>query len=83
MDAFDVQIAYRDDRELADVLTHRKKYLMNLLGRAFGLTSPGDDIDTEIMSWNGIGSGTRNNPDWGEGDKIGFGLVGANNGCIN
>ena len=83
MDAFDVQIAYRDDRELADVLTHRKKYLMNFLGRAFGLASPGDDIDTEIMSWGGTGSGTRNNPDWGEGDKIAFGLVGANNGCIN
>jgi hypothetical protein len=61
---------------------HGKKYLMHMMGGAFGLASPGDDIDTEIMSWGGDGSGTRNNPDWGEGDKIGFGLVGASNGCF-
>ena len=65
-----------------DVLTHRKTYLMNTLGKAFGLDDPGDDIDTEIMSWGGKGSGTWNDPDWGEGDKIGFGLVGASNGCF-
>ena len=83
LEAEDIQIAYRDDRELADVVTTRKTYLMNKLGRAFGLDSPGDDIDTEIMSWGGGGSGTWNDPDWGEGDKIAFGLVGADNGCLN
>jgi hypothetical protein len=63
--------------------TSLKKYFMFYLGRTFGLASPGDDIDTEIMSWGGWGNGTHSDPAWGEGDKIGFGLVGADNGCIN
>jgi hypothetical protein len=63
--------------------TSLKKYFMNQLGGAFGLDDPGDDIDTEIMSWGGFGNGTWTDPDWGEGDKIGLGLVGADNGCLN
>ena len=91
IDAYDIQIAYRDDLDLARALTNKKKYLMHYLGRGFGLADPGDDIDTEVMSWGGSGSGPSydsnwvagDKPDWGEGDKIAFGLVGANNGCIN
>jgi hypothetical protein len=60
-----------------------KKYLMNWLGKSFGLASIEDGIDTEIMSWGSNGSGTLDDPQWGTGDLIGFGLVGANGGCVN
>jgi len=60
-----------------------KTYLMNWLGKSFGLTSIEDGIDTEIMSWGSYGSGTATDPQWGTGDLIGFGLVGASNGCVN
>ncbi len=82
--AADIQIATNSNNGVSEIAPkgRRTTYLMHKLGGAFGLASPGDDIDTEIMSWGGDGSGTRNNPDWGEGDKIGFGLVGASNGCF-
>jgi hypothetical protein len=61
-----------------------KTYLMNKLGIAFGLSSDLDyGIDTEIMSWGSFGSGSNQYPQWGTGDLIGFGLVGASNGCVN
>ena len=66
-----------------DILTTDKTYLMNLLAGAFGLDGLENGIDTEIMSWGSRGNGTTTDPDWGEGDKIGFGLVGIDNGCIN
>ena len=80
--AYDIHLASDSNQDISQILTTRKRFLMNKLGRAFGLDDPGDDIDTEIMSWGGRGSGTWNDPDWGEGDKIGFGLVGASNGCL-
>jgi hypothetical protein len=60
-----------------------KTYLMNLLGNAFGLADLEDGIETEIMSWGSYGSGSDQYPQWGTGDLIGFGLVGASNGCVN
>jgi hypothetical protein len=60
-----------------------KKYLMNKLGHSFGLDGLDDGIDTEIMSWGSNGSGSSGDPQWGTGDLIGFGLVGANGGCVN
>ena len=60
-----------------------KKYLMNWLGTSFGLASIEDGIETEIMSWGSSGSGSAEYPQWGTGDLIGFGLVGANGGCVN
>ncbi len=60
-----------------------KTYFMNYLGNAFGLDDLGSGTDTEIMSWGGRGSGMANDPQWGTGDLIGFGLVGANNGCVD
>jgi subtilisin family serine protease len=41
-----------------------------------------DDFKTEMMVFGGWGSGTSSDPKWGPGDLIGFGLVGADNGCI-
>ena len=60
-----------------------KTYLMYNLGIAFGLDALDDGIETEIMSWGSYGSGSAEYPQWGTGDLIGFGLVGANNGCVN
>ena len=60
-----------------------KKFLMNWLGISFGLDTLELGINTEIMSWGNNGSGTSTNPSWGTGDLIGFGLVGANGGCVN
>ncbi|GIT00807.1 MAG: hypothetical protein CM1200mP26_25190 [Acidimicrobiales bacterium] len=60
-----------------------KKYFMNYLADAFGLDDLATGIDTEIMSWGSNGSGTPNNPEWGKGDLIGLGRVGASNGCVN
>ena len=80
--AFDIQVSTQDATSDDMWNGGDRGYLMHYLGEAFGLSSPGDGIDTEIMSWGGSGSGTWNSPDWGEGDKIAFGLVGANNGCL-
>ena len=84
MSAVDIQVATDSSygSNLVAPKNSRTTYLMNRLGWAFGLDDPGDGIDTEIMSWGGSGSGTWNSPDWGEGDKIAFGLVGASNGCL-
>ena len=60
-----------------------KRYLMNKFGLSFGLDVLDDGIDTEIMSWGSNGSGSAEYPQWGTGDLIGFGLVGASNGCVN
>jgi hypothetical protein len=81
-DAYDIQVSTQDATSDAMWNGFKRAHLMYYLGFAFGLDSPGDGIDTEIMSWGGAGSGTWNSPDWGEGDKIAFGLVGASNGCL-
>jgi len=60
-----------------------KTYLMHWIGRAFGLDALGEGIDAELMSWGSAGSGSDEYPQWGTGDLIGFGLVGASNGCVN
>jgi hypothetical protein len=62
---------------------YKKKYLMSALGRGFGLAALDDEIETEIMSWGSNGSGSNQYPQWGTGDLIGFGLVGANGGCVD
>jgi serine/threonine protein kinase len=82
VEAFDIQVSTQDATSDAMWNGGDRGYLMYFLGESFGLLSPGDGIDTEIMSWGGSGSGTWNDPDWGEGDKIAFGLVGAGSGCI-
>jgi hypothetical protein len=57
--------------------------LMRLMGSALGLSPLDVDIDSEIMSWGGWGSGSSwSDPDWGLGDRIGLELVGASSGCI-
>ena len=60
-----------------------KRYIMHYLGRALGLDRTDEDIDTEIMSWNGWGSGSSpGDPNWGLGDRMVLALVGASNGCF-
>jgi hypothetical protein len=59
-----------------------KQHLMYYLGMALGLGELEENILTEIMGWYGWGSGSYGNPAWGPGDRIGLGLVGANNGCL-
>jgi hypothetical protein len=61
-----------------------ERYLMNYFGRLVGLDSFSDDDSAkgEIMHWGSNGSGTRRNPQWGPGDVIALGLVGASNGCF-
>ena len=61
-----------------------KLWLMHFLGGAVGLDSfERDEAPGEIMSWASFGSGSyTRGPDWGPGDKIGFGLIGPANGCF-
>jgi len=83
--AVDIQISTNSAAGSTDIAPkgRRTNYLMNQLADAFGLADIDDGPNSEISTWGGDGSGTWNDPDWGEGDKIGFGLVGANNGCLN
>ena len=71
------------DSVASGLFDFHKRYIMNNLGNSVGLGDLEDGISTEIMSWGSNGSGTSRDPDWGEGDKIAFGLVGASHGCIN
>ena len=85
MSAVDIQVATDSSygSNLIAPKNFQTTYLMNNLGSAFGVDKLDDGIDTEIMSWGGRGSSINpGKPDWGEGDKIAFGLVGANNGCL-
>jgi hypothetical protein len=79
----DIHLNSANDWLVGTKFSNVKAYAMHTLGQAFGLSSPGDGIDTEIMSWGGRGLGSSwRNPAWGLGDKIAFGLVGASNGCF-
>jgi hypothetical protein len=83
--AADIHVATNSNNALENVAPkgHRTNYLMNHLGNSFGLGDLDPGPNSEVMTWGGDGNGTWNNPDWGEGDKISFGLVGAGNGCLN
>jgi predicted Ser/Thr protein kinase len=72
------------------LLWKTQQELMHFLGRMYGLEDlssddmagfgvPSNQYNGEIMYWEGEPSAP---PEWGEGDKIGMRLVGANNGCF-
>jgi hypothetical protein len=82
IDKVDIQVATASATS-SYMWPYFKGFLMNTLGRGFGLAPLDDGIETEIMSWGSNGSGSAEYPQWGTGDLIGFGLVGANNGCVN
>jgi hypothetical protein len=58
------------------------RYFKHDLLRAMGLASLDNGPKTEIMTWNADGVGSYGDPQYGPGDKIGLGLVGASNGCF-
>jgi hypothetical protein len=61
-----------------------RRLFMYYLAEATGVAALDVDIDSEIMSWAGWGSGSSwRDPDWGPGDRMALDLVGSSSGCID
>ena len=77
LDSFSIHVDSDNFGGIAD-----SRYFKHYLLLGMGLADLDNGPETEIMTWNADGVGSYGDPQYGPGDKIGLGLVGASNGCF-